>query len=282
MKLMGMAEAAGLVRDGDTVAFGGMTLYRKPMAFVRALIRADVSDLSFIGFTGSFDADLLVAAGCLREIRGCYVGLEFLGLAPAVREAVESGRVRMTEETENSIVLGLQAATMDVPYLPARDCCRDTDYFAVRPDFRRAPCPVTGELLTWFPAIAPRVGVIHVPMADRHGNAVLGGQRCVDVQIATAAEITILTSERIVETEEIRAAGNRAEIVEFMVDAVVEAPGGAHPTSCAPDYPVDVPHLLDYVRTAREPAALRDYLAAHVHRPPDHAAYVQQIAGSFR
>jgi glutaconate CoA-transferase subunit A len=133
-------------------------------------------------------------------------------------------------------------------------------------------------MLTWFPAIRPRVGVLHVPMADRHGNAVLGGQRCVDVQIAMAAEITILTTERIVETDAIRAQGNRAEIVEFMVEAVVEAPGGAHPTSCAPDYPTDVPHLIDYMRAGRKADTLQDYLSTFVHAPADHKVYLAEIA----
>jgi glutaconate CoA-transferase subunit A len=273
-----MAEAAQLVKDGDMIAVGGMTLYRKPMAFVRELIRAGVRDLTFVGFTGSIDVDLMVAGGCVSEIRSCYIGLEYLGLAPAARSAVENQQVRMLEETENSIVLGLQAATMNVPYLPARDCCVGTDYINVRPDLRRAACPVSGEMLTWFPAIRPRVGVLHVPMADRHGNAVLGGQRCVDVQIAMAAEITILTTERIVETDAIRAQGNRAEIVEFMVEAVVEAPGGAHPTSCAPDYPTDVPHLIDYMRAGRKADTLQDYLSTFVHAPADHKVYLAEIA----
>jgi len=33
-----LADAAALVRDGDTLALGGMTLYRRPVAFARALL----------------------------------------------------------------------------------------------------------------------------------------------------------------------------------------------------------------------------------------------------
>lgn len=280
MKLIAMQEAARLVKDGDIVAFGGMTLYRKPMAFVRELVRLGSRDLTFVAFAGSIEADLLAAGGCLKSIKACYVGLEYLGLAPTVRRAVEAQKVHMLEETENSIVLGLQATMMQVPYLPARDCCAGSDYFSVRPDLKRAECPITGEMLTWFPAIKPSVGVIHVPAADRFGNAALGAERCVDMQIATASELTILTAERIVETEELRRMGRGAEILEFMVDFVVEAPGGAHPTSCAPEYSVDVPHLISYIRAARQAQTLDQYLSTFVHQPKDLPSYLAAVLGS--
>lgn len=157
-KVTSLEAAASLVADGDIVGVGGMTLYRKPMAFVRQLVRQRVRDLTLVAFTAGIEAELLAAGGCLRRIRSCYVSLEFLGLAPLVREAVEAGRVSISEETEYSIALGLAAALMRVPYLPARDALDGTDYFWIRPDLRRAPCPVTGETLTWFPAVSPWPG----------------------------------------------------------------------------------------------------------------------------
>ena len=195
-KLTTLAEAARLVRAGDMIGIGGMTLYRKPMAFVRELARSGTKELTLLGFTSSFEAELLAAAGVLGTIRTCYFGLEFLGLAPRLRRATEEGRIKIVEETEYTIAVGLQAALMRVPYLPSRDTELGTDYFRIRPDLRRAPCPVTGEMLTWFPAVAPRVAVIHVPMADEKGNAWLGGQHCVDIQLAMAADVTIVTAER--------------------------------------------------------------------------------------
>ena len=38
-KVTTLTEAVKLVREGDTLALGGMTLYRRPVAFVRELIR---------------------------------------------------------------------------------------------------------------------------------------------------------------------------------------------------------------------------------------------------
>ena len=275
-KLTTLAEAARLVRAGDTVGVGGMTLYRKPMAFVRELARAGAKDLTLLGFTCAFEAELLAAAGVLGTIRTCYFGMEFLGLAPRLRRATEEGRIKIVEETEYTIAIGLQAALMCVPYLPSRDTELGTDYFRIRPDLKRARCPVTGEMLTWFPAVAPRVAVIHVPMADERGNAWLGGQHCIDIQLAMAAEVTIVTAERIVPTAEIRDAQGAAGLVSFMVDAVVEAPGGAHPTSCYPDYPVDVVHLARYLLGARRKET-QQYLDRYVHGPASPGDYLERV-----
>src|SRR5450432_2986006 len=142
-KLMPLAEAVRVVGDGDTLGIGGMTLYRKPMAFIRELARAGTKDLTLLGFCSSFEAELLAAAGAIGTLRTCYFGLEFLGLAPHLRRATEEGRIRIVEETEYTIAIGLQAALMRVPYLPSRDNELGTDYFRIRPALRRPPCPVS-------------------------------------------------------------------------------------------------------------------------------------------
>lgn len=276
-----LTQALGQIRSGDTIGIGGMTLYRKPMAFVRGLVRRELRDLTVMGMCSGFEAELLAAAGSLGTLRTCYFGLEFLGLAPLLRKAVEQGRVKVVEETEYTIAVGLQAALMRVPYLPSRDCEVGTDFFRIRPDLRRAPCPVTGEELTWFPALAPRVAIIHAPMADEQGHTWLGGQHCVDAQLAMAADYTIVTAEKIVSTAEIKAAQGGAGLVSFMVDAVVESPGGAHPTSCYPDYPLDVVHLTNYLRQARGGGAAQ-YLSQYVHGPSSQGDYLKTILEASR
>ena len=36
-----LEDAANTVKDGHTLALGGMTLYRRPLAFVKALLRRE-------------------------------------------------------------------------------------------------------------------------------------------------------------------------------------------------------------------------------------------------
>ena len=70
-KRISMTEAAALVQDGETLALGGMTLYRRPVAFARALIArpAPPQELTLLAFTAGFAADLLVGAGLVARTR---------------------------------------------------------------------------------------------------------------------------------------------------------------------------------------------------------------------
>ena len=60
-----IADAANLINDSQTIALGGMTLYRRPVAFVRELLRrgSPPRDLTLLCFTAGFESDLLVGAG---------------------------------------------------------------------------------------------------------------------------------------------------------------------------------------------------------------------------
>lgn len=117
-----MEEAAAAVYDGATLALGGMTLYRRPLGFVRALLRRDEPprDLTLLSFTGGLESDLLIGAGCVKAVRSAYFGLEAFGLAPMFTEFVQRQRVRVIEETEASIVMGIRAQISGTGFLPSR------------------------------------------------------------------------------------------------------------------------------------------------------------------
>jgi len=62
-KLTSLNDAVKLVKSGDTVSLGGMNLYRRPVAFVRELLKAGVRDLTLLNFTSSYESDLLIGQG---------------------------------------------------------------------------------------------------------------------------------------------------------------------------------------------------------------------------
>lgn len=93
-----LAEAAGLVRDGQLLAIGGSLLQRTPAAFVRELARQGRRDLELAKPSPGYDADLLAAAGCLSRIQSGIVSFEQpFGMAPSFRRAVEAGRIAVKE-----------------------------------------------------------------------------------------------------------------------------------------------------------------------------------------
>ena len=247
-KRLSLNEATDLIADGQTVGLGGMTIYRRPVAFARALIRRDPPprDLTLLGFTGGVAADMLVAAGLVAATRFCYFGLEIFGLAPAFTRSVQARELTVIEETEASIACGLRATMARVGFMPSR-AWQGTDLFDVRPDVRTMTDPYTGETVTAFPAIACDVAVIHVLRADLEGNAVLGGNPTIDLELATVAPTVILTAEEVVDR-----LSAPVDIPGVVTTAVVETPRGAWPTSCFPAYPIDGEAILAYVDAVNE------------------------------
>ena len=97
-KLLPLADAAALVPDGASVAFGGSLLHRGPSAFTRELARQGRRDLTFVKPSAAYDVDLLCAAGCLSTVYAGIVVMEGgFGLAPSYRRAVELGAVHLKE-----------------------------------------------------------------------------------------------------------------------------------------------------------------------------------------
>jgi glutaconate CoA-transferase subunit A len=240
-KVISLEQAASLLAPGSTLGLGGMTLYRRPVAFVQALLGGDVTGLTLISLTCGFESDLLVGAGQVRRVRTCYFGLESFGLAPMFTQQATAGKVEVIEETEASLAFGLRATLAGVGFMPSL-AWLGTDLPKVRPDVKTVQDPYSSREYIAFPALRADVMVIHAPVADLSGNAKPGGNLALDRELALAADQVIITAERVVD----RLAGP-LELAGVGVDFVVEVPGGAWPTSCYPDYPFDGDELLDYV-----------------------------------
>ncbi len=241
-KTIPLADAAALIQPTDTLALGGMTLYRRPVAFVRELLRAPIPphSLTLLAFTASYESDLLVGAGLIKRVRSCYFGLEAFGLAPMFTQAANLGEIEIVEETEASLSFGLRAALADVGFMAGRGWI-GTDMLKLRPDVKTINDPYGGETFVAYPAIQCDVAVIHALQADRTGNAVIGGNQGVDTELAMLAKTTIITAEEIVDKLD------RADIPAPAVQAVAHAPRGAWPTSCHPLYPLGGGEILKYI-----------------------------------
>lgn len=239
-KTITLAEAAAVVNSGDTLALGGMNLYRRPVAFVRELLTTDVRDLTLLCFTASYESDVLIGAGKVRAIRTCYCGLEAFGLAPMFTALATRGDLKVIEETESSLAFGLRATLAGVGFMPGQGWI-GTDLLKVRPDVKVIDDPYTGKPVVAFPAVTCDVAVIHAPIADRFGNARLKGNLAVDQELSMVAKHVIVTAEEIV--DELTAP---IELTGLAVTAVVHAPRGAWPTSCYPNYAVAGEEILRY------------------------------------
>ena len=240
-----LEEAAEAVKDRDTLALGGMTLYRRPLGFVKALLarRRRPRDLTLLSFTGGLESDLLVGAGCVRRVRSAYFGLEAFGLAPMFTQFAQLQRIEVVEETEASIVMGIRARIAGVGFLPS-SAWIGTDMLTLRPDVTTVADPYSGDELVAFPAIPCDVAVIHGLAGDREGNVLINNNLGIDLELVYVADIVIATVERVVDRLERSTDG---VIIPYPgCDMVVEAPQGAAPTSCYPLYPLYGREFLKY------------------------------------
>ena len=250
-KRLTMDQAVDLVASGSCLGLGGLTLYRRPIMFVRALVRkyiksGEPKNLTLLAFTAGLESDLLVGAGMVSQVRSCYFGLEIFGLAPMFTYFANRGEIDILEETEASLASGLRAKLAGIGFMPGR-AWLGTDLPKLRPDVKTILDPYTGEELMAFPAIAPDISVIHALRADYHGNALIGDNKGVDEELCLASNKVIVTAEEIVPELP------KADLVSPFVTGVVLAPGGALPTSCHPLYPLDGAAILAYTEQVSDP-----------------------------
>lgn len=259
-------EVVATLSDGMTIGIGGWGSRRKPMSFVRAILRSSLRDLTVVSYGGP-DVGLLCAAGRVRKVVYGFVSLDSIPLEPHFRRARESGTIEAMELDEGMLQLGLRAAAQRLPFLPTRSGL-GSDVMRVNPSLRTVVSPYAdGETLVAMPALQLDAAFVHVHRADERGNGqVLGPDPYFDDLFLQAASRRFLSCERVISTSNLLSEGPLSSLLVHrgMVDAVVEAPRGAHFTECLPDYGRDETFQRAYAATAKDPAAWDDFRKRYI------------------
>lgn len=281
-KIMPLATAIDrYVRNGDYLAIGGFGSNRTPIAACHEIVRQKKRNLGFLGHTSTHDMQILSSGEVYDRIDISYgVGLEARGLSKCSRAYLESGRVTVTEWTNYSLTARLKAASMGIPYLPARQMI-GTDTF-LRSAAIQSTCPFTGKELSLIPALFPDVSVIHVHEADCYGNARFKGIAVSDVELAHATKRLIITAERIVPHSEITRNPDSTLIPFHMVDAVCEVPYGAYPGGMPYEYFSDEDALNGWLAAEKTAEGFAEFLRREIYECRDHGEYVANHGGIFR
>ena len=265
-KRMTIDEIVGELHDGMTIGIGGWGSRRKPMAIVRAILRSPLTDLTLVAYGGP-EVGLLCRAGKVRKVVYSFVSLDSIPLEPHFRAARQAGQIDTMELDEGMFLLGLQAAAWRVPFLPTR-AGLGSDVLRLGSDIRTVQSPYAdGEEFVAMPALALDAALVHMNRGDRGGTGqFLGIDPYFDDLLCLAAKRRFLSVEKIVETEDFLREGPVQSVLlnRLMVDGVVETPGGAHFTSCAPDYKRDEAFQREYVATAKSPEAWDAFRAKYL------------------
>ncbi|MGC8579300.1 MAG: CoA transferase subunit A [bacterium] len=241
-KLIDLDKAVNLVKDGDTVAFGGTVITRTPMKLVWGIMKAKKKHLTIVRTMMSFEGILLAAGGNADKIITSWIAVAGpLGISRSFSELVSSKKIEWEKWSHMGMLLRFIAGAWNVPFLPT--------HTMLESDMQReVSCkviddPFNGKKVLAVPPIVPDVSIVHVQRADVYGNAQVLGMPIQDKEVALSGKTVIITAEEIVSTEELKKCPSYNLIPHFAVDAVVRAPLGAYPTEVQGYYDADIDFL---------------------------------------
>jgi glutaconate CoA-transferase, subunit A len=279
-KVMAMADAIRrFVPDGSSVAMGLALEPLIPFAAGHEMIRQQRRDLELVGPISDALFDQLIGAGCARRVTAAWVGNVSEGLGHCYRRACEEGIPRPLEvhdHTNFSIALAFWAGAWNVPSLPTRTLL-GSDILTTNPGL------VAADGLVHVQAVRPDVAIVHVQRADEMGRAHAWGPLGITEEAGLAADRVIITCEELVDASVTLSDPNRILFPETKVVAVVDEPGGAHPSPVQGHFKRDHAFYRDYANQSRSVDGFAAWLQQWVIKVPDRAAYMTKVdAASLR
>lgn len=277
-QIMSVKEAvATFVHDGDIVAMEGFT-HLIPFAVGHELIRQRRRDLTLVRMTPDIIYDQLIGMGCARKAVFSWGGNPGVGSIHRFREAIEKGwpqPLAIEEHSHADMAARYQAGASGLPFAVMRGYV-GSDLPKYNTAIRFIECPFTGERLAATPALNPDVTVIHAQQADRKGNVLIYGIVGIQKEAVLAAKRAIVTVEEIV--EDLGAEMNAVVLPRWVISAVCEVPGGAHPSYAHGYYGRDNAFCKAWDPISRDRELFAAWMERHVLGTRDFAEFRRSIA----
>jgi glutaconate CoA-transferase, subunit A len=217
------------VHDGDTIAMEGFT-HLIPHAAGHEVIRQGRRNLTLVRMTPDMVYDQMIGMGCASKLVFSWGGNPGVGSLQRFRDAVENQWPHALEIEEHShagMSVRYSAGASNLPFGVLRGYAGN-GLVGRTSNVAEMICPFTGEKLAAIAALRPDVSIIHAQQADRAGNVLLWGIVGVQKEAVLAAKRSIVTVEEIV--DELKPGPNSVVLPNWVVSAVCEVPGGAHPS----------------------------------------------------
>jgi glutaconate CoA-transferase subunit A len=233
---MSLKEAISAnVKSGDLVFFGGAQ-HGVPTAAMHEIVRQKIDHLTVVCVLTT--VGILIGEGLVDKMITGYVA-QNIDASYTLQKAKAMNRLPIFEESSHfGISLALLAGQIGIPFMPCRVLV-GSDMLKYNENIKPIDDPFSGGHLGAIKAVVPDVGILHVQRADAEGNAQKWGSLGVDEEGIGASRKVIVLTEKIVDSEVIRRDPNRTMVPNFRVNAVVEAPFGAHPSHLAGCYDGD-------------------------------------------
>jgi len=262
-----------------------------PLAVIYELVRqfrgkGPRFTLFSLGLTTAYS--LLVHAGLLRKVTTTFLGDSYPspGPNPVFQKALRDGTVDIEHWSLLAMVQRLKAGALGVSALPTKSILGSSmekdnrDSFAVVEDpFQK------GEKLGLVRAINADLSFYHAPAADPQGNCLFVPPYAENLYGALGSKRgVIVTTEKIVSTDFLRAHAGYVRLPGYRVLAVCEVPFGGHPSGMTAHgiqevggYAIDNPFISTLRQACKRKENLDAWIEEWVISCPDHSAYVKKL-----
>lgn len=293
-KLMTAEEAVRrFIPNGSQIALGGFTVNRNPMVIAREIIRQGRKNLYIVCHSHGQALDLLIGAGVVKRLEIAYGGTgRFAPTCIRFRKAVCRGEIELEDYSNYHMSLRFLAGSMGLPFMATKSGL-ETDLVNVsgfssevrgrgKVPYKKLivtenPFNRTEDRVVLLPALTPDVALVHAQYVGEDGTVRMKGLTFADLEQARAASCVIVTCEEIVPTSYIRHDPDQNSLPSFLVDAVIKAPFGAHPTASHCFYDYDPGHLKLYREAASDDDLFKRYLEDWVYSVPTQEAYLEKV-----
>lgn len=264
------------IKDGAVVAMEGFT-HLIPFAAGHEIIRQRKRKLTLIRMTPDLIYDQLIGAGCASRLIFSWGGNPGVGSLHRFREAVQSDYpqpLKIEEHGHADMASRYQAGASGMPFAVLRGYV-GSDLKKYNANIKTIECPFTGENLIATPAINPDVTVIHAQKADRKGNILIQGIIGVQKEAVLAAKKSIITVEEIV--DDLKAPMNACILPHWVVTAICEVPGGAHPSYAHGYYNRDNAFCKNWDGISRDREKFNAWIETHIYGTKDFGEFRQSL-----
>ncbi|MCW2494445.1 CoA-transferase [Jatrophihabitans sp.] len=266
------------VHDGMTVCLEGFG-HLIPFAAGHEIVRQGRRDLTLCRMTPDLLADQLITAGCVTRLVASFFASGSAGSLHEVRRRVERGdpeQLDVEEYSHYGMICRYQAGAAKLPFFPIRSYA-GSDMPQLNPQIRKVNDPFGGPDIYVVPPLNPDVTILHAQRADRLGNVQMWGILGAQQEAAFSADVVIVTVEEVVDEDVVRSDPNRTIIPAHAVDAIVECPGGAHPSYAQGYYDRDNAFYREWEAISRDRSSALQWLQEWVYDLPGRDAYLSQL-----
>lgn len=280
-KIMPAEEAVrAFVKDGDYLAIGGTGVARAAIGLIMEIIRLKRKNLGLLCCMREHDIQYLINADCVNRMDIGYAGMEYRGgsiRSKVMENRIRRGEIKVCEWTNGITAWRMKAAAMGVPFIPVRSALgSDTFEYSAG---KVVEDPFTGKKVFLVPAAYADVAIMHVHRCDQYGNVQVTGASNWDSFIARAAKRVIVSTEEIIDTEDIQREPWRTIIPHFYVDAVVKMPYGSHPLNMPYKYWFDMPVIDEFVDSTTDEIKAVKFIEKYILSAGSHEEYLELIGG---